>query len=316
MKLAVLLFILTAGNLFAMGGKQDDSATPVENIYLPGELSAPETLPEQPMERSEQVMRALAAAYPRQIERVDFRNGDWVVLLRGTWYYYAGGRLLPERLLASAPSYSPQPFYRYQRDLPSWKEPTSEEAERYRNWASNRSNNPPRRSPDFFDDLWRIHNRDESYQRVKSINFLGRRVLVHYMILEVLSLVEEHIQAAAKTDPQVQTWINNIDKLEGWTWRNIADTQSRSFHSYGLAIDIVPKSYGGREIYWLWTSHHRADWWNVPYSRRYHPPDAVIKVFERFGFVWGGKWPFFDTIHFEYRPEILFFSGMPPDMQR
>jgi hypothetical protein len=26
--------------------------------------------------------------------------------------------------------------------------------------------------------------------------------------------------------------------------------------------------------------------------------------------VWGGKWMLFDTIHFEYRPEILILSGL------
>jgi hypothetical protein len=37
-------------------------------------------------------------------------------------------------------------------------------------------------------------------------------------------------------------------------------------------------------------------------------PDAVVAAFERHGFVWGGKWLFFDTMHFEYRPEILILA--------
>jgi hypothetical protein len=35
------------------------------------------------------------------------------------------------------------------------------------------------------------------------------------------------------------------------------------------------------------------------------PPVSVIAAFEHEGFVWGGKWLFFDTMHFEYRPEII-----------
>jgi hypothetical protein len=35
-----------------------------------------------------------------------------------------------------------------------------------------------------------------------------------------------------------------------------------------------------------------------------------------YGFIWGGKWLFFDTMHFEYRPEILILSGMPPEIRR
>jgi hypothetical protein len=37
-------------------------------------------------------------------------------------------------------------------------------------------------------------------------------------------------------------------------------------------------------------------------------PLPVVQAFERQGFVWGGKWLFFDTMHFEYRPEILLLA--------
>jgi hypothetical protein len=83
-----------------------------------------------------------------------------------------------------------------------------------------------------------------------------------------------------------------------------------------LAVDIMPKSYGGKETYWLWASNRKADWWNISYNERYHPPAAVIKAFETYGFIWGGKWLYFDTMHFEYRPEILILSEMPPDTKR
>ena len=267
------------------------------------------------MERSEQVMKALLAAYPRQIDRVEFRNGDWALLLRGTWFYYADGRILPENLRSSAANFSPSPFYNYQRELPPWKLPTTEEAARYRDMANNRRNRL-RRSTHFFDTLWRAGTRDEAYQRVKSMRFLGRPITVHYMIMENLSLVEEQIMAAARTDRQVQTWINSIGTVESWMWRDIADTQSRSFHAYGLAVDILPRSLAGRETYWLWASRHRPEWWNIPYSERYHPPAAVIRAFENYGFIWGGKWLFFDTMHFEYRPEILILSNMPVETRR
>jgi hypothetical protein len=31
----------------------------------------------------------------------------------------------------------------------------------------------------------------------------------------------------------------------------------------------------------------------------------VVEIFERHGFVWGGRWSWFDTMHFEFRPELL-----------
>jgi len=296
-KITALFLLLTASNIFAFGKKE-----------------TPATAEQQT--RAEQVMKAFAAAYPERIEKAEFRNGDWAVLLRGTWFYYAEGKLLPANLLASAADYHPQPFYRYQIELPAWKDPSPEESARYREMSNNRSFNTIRRAPHFFDALWRAHNRDESYQRIKTIRFLEKTVMINYSILEELSLVEEHILAAAKTDPQVQAWVNNVSTLEGWNWRNIADTQTRSYHAYGAAIDILPKSLGGKETYWLWAAQKREDWWNVSYNGRFHPPLAVIKSFEKYGFVWGGKWLYFDTMHFEYRPEILLFSGMTVETLR
>ena len=31
----------------------------------------------------------------------------------------------------------------------------------------------------------------------------------------------------------------------------------------------------------------------------------VVEIFEKYGFIWGGKWYHYDTMHFEYRPELL-----------
>jgi hypothetical protein len=32
---------------------------------------------------------------------------------------------------------------------------------------------------------------------------------------------------------------------------------------------------------------------------------AIVRVFERHGFIWGGRWRHYDTMHFEYRPELI-----------
>jgi hypothetical protein len=256
-------------------------------------------------------MKALARAYPDLLGPAEYREGDWAVPVRGEWYYYAEGRLLPEELRSKAAEYDPQPFYRYSAELPPWREPGPEDAARFREQAARRAQQPPKRSQHFYDALWRAHDRDESYERIKSIRFLGKSVMVHYSILEELSLVEEKILTDAKSDSQVRDWINRIGTLDGWNWRSIADTQSRSFHAYGAALDILPSSTGRLETYWLWTARTKSDWWNVSYEQRFHPPQAVIKAFESYGFVWGGKWLFYDTMHFEYRPEIFILSDIP-----
>ena len=324
--LIVLCLTFFGENVYAMGRTQaplepitydiqNETALAVSQPAV-SQLAASLSLERQQATRGEQVMKALAAAYPRRIEKAEFRNGDWAVFLENSWYYYADGKMLPEELLYMANDFSPHGFYNYVKKLPEWEQPSPAEAARLDELTKNRASHPRRRSPHFFDALYRARNREEAYQRVKTIRFLGRTVNVHYSVLEELSLVEEHILLAAKTDPTVQTWINSISSLESWSWRNVADTQSRSFHSYGVAVDILPRSLGGKETYWLWASRHKPDWWNISYNNRYHPPDAVILAFERFGFIWGGKWLFFDTMHFEYRPEILILNDMAAPMIR
>ena len=300
----VLALILTAGIFSACGAdapreKEQDSPSESIDAVLPPEEYEPS--------RAEQVTKALAAAYPRRILKAEYRNSDWAVLLRDTWFYYAEGRLLPEALVDRASEYSPVIFYNYPAELPPWTTPTPEQIAQYREWANARNPNRPQRSHYFFDALYRAHNYDESNERVKSFRFLGNPVTVHYSILEPLSLVEARILAASRTDTQVRAWIDSLGTVTGWGWRTMEGTQIRSFHSYGVAIDLLPRSLGGRATFWQWAE---PEWWNIPYERRYHPPETVIKAFETYGFAWGGKWPLFDTMHFEYRPEVFILNGI------
>jgi hypothetical protein len=322
----ILALVLTGGIVFAVGMIRLNAESQSLQVEIVEEILPPE---EPRPSRAELSMKALAAAYPWSIERAELRsvnkvddtNGvgddDWAVLMRDTWYYYAGGRMLPEDLLDNASEYmSAFVSYNYQRELPPWTEPSAEMVDRYRNRNNNTNNNNNnnentprpqlRRSLAFQEGLWKASNQNEASRQVRSIKFLGYTVPVHSDIVEVLSKVEERIMAIAKTDPVVQSWINSIGEMHGWNWRNVAGSASRSNHSYGIAIDILPKSLGGKATYWQWT----ANWWSVPYEGRYHPPDAVIKTFESYGFIWGGKWTYYDTMHFEFRPEIFILSGM------
>jgi len=72
--------------------------------------------------------------------------------------------------------------------------------------------------------------------------------------------------------------------------RAVADTKQPSMHGWGAAIDINPSF----SEYWMW-GHRKAR--GIPYE--------IVSIFEAHGFIWGGKWSHFDTMHFEYRPELL-----------
>ena len=76
-------------------------------------------------------------------------------------------------------------------------------------------------------------------------------------------------------------------------WRVIAGTKRLSVHSFGAAIDINVKY----AAYWRWSKGS--------YRYRNQIPIEIVKIFEKHGFIWGGKWYHYDTMHFEYRPELL-----------
>ena len=264
--------------------------------------------------RAELVMKALYMGYPQEITSVEFRNGDWAVLMHDIWYYYCDGRLLSEDTREEIANYRTQIFYRYTNELPPFRVRPIPEPR-----TGNNSNNAAQQRvsllrSSFMDDLWQARNRNEAYSNLRTVRFLDKSIRVHYKIVNIFAVIEERILEEAGKDRSIQTWINSLAPPESWSWRNIAASESRSFHSYGVAIDLRPRSVGRLQTYWLWTSQHRSDWFNVPYEERYHPPEAVIKIFETYGFAWGGKWQRFDTMHFEYRPEVLILNDMPPKL--
>jgi len=79
--------------------------------------------------------------------------------------------------------------------------------------------------------------------------------------------------------------------------RPIAGTKRLSAHGLGIAIDIA----SSQSNYWFWAKPDAAG--RIPYKNRI--PWEIVNVFERHGFVWGGKWYHYDTMHFEYRPELV-----------
>jgi hypothetical protein len=72
--------------------------------------------------------------------------------------------------------------------------------------------------------------------------------------------------------------------------RAVRDTGQPSMHGWGAAIDINPSATS----YWLWG-----------HKKSHEIAPEIIAIFESHGFIWGGKWAHFDTMHFEYRPELL-----------
>ncbi|MFH1059804.1 MAG: M15 family metallopeptidase [Pseudomonadota bacterium] len=85
-------------------------------------------------------------------------------------------------------------------------------------------------------------------------------------------------------------YLVNIDST--YEYRPILGATRLSPHSYGIAIDLEVKY----TCYWLW---------DPQYNYRNEIPKEIVDIFERYGFVWGGRWHHYDTMHFEYRPELF-----------
>jgi hypothetical protein len=122
-----------------------------------------------------------------------------------------------------------------------------------------------------------------------TIDFAGHKVQVHKKAAPAFARVSARIGALVARDKSLAPFVARL----GGTFnaRNIAGTDRPSAHSYGIAIDLNDKL----SDYWRWS---KSGWHN-------RIPQAIVDAFEAEGFIWGGRWYHFDTMHFEWRPELL-----------
>ena len=125
--------------------------------------------------------------------------------------------------------------------------------------------------------------------------------LVNQKILVTkVNKVDERIRLiSAELDklPQFKKYLQNIGGT--FNWRNIKGTNRLSMHSFGMTIDLNTK-YSN---YWQWDCSCTNEKQGLTYNNRI--PQEIVDIFEKNGFIWGGKWEHYDTMHFEFRPELL-----------
>ncbi len=224
--------------------------------------------------------------------------------------YWAEGRLLPDSKLQEQTKYRNQ-FYRYSRTITDPAAFTEEEIQRVTTFGNtdNRRNSPVT-NPAFYNLLYDSAALVQVEKHIAGTSFLGKQIPIHTKITPPLRRVEQRITALAKTNSDVQKFLEDISVIYGFSWREVRDTSSRSMHSFGIAIDILPQGYGQKIIYWNWEKNNgNSRWMLIPLKDRWLPPQAVISAFESEGFIWGGKWGIWDNMHFEYRPELLILQG-------
>lgn len=120
----------------------------------------------------------------------------------------------------------------------------------------------------------------------------------------------DSLQAIAK-EIQSRPNLRKYIKPSGtFNWRKVRGANRLSAHSYGIAIDIGVDNSN----YWLWDNPRANEFDSIKYKNRL--PHELVEIFERHGFIWGGRWYHYDTMHFEFRPEIIEFSKFSNQKQK
>jgi hypothetical protein len=255
----------------------------------------------------ELALRAFQKCFPEKTGQVTFIDGDWTISAGGDTFFWAGGRLLPRAEKDNADSFSPHVFGVYPEKPLSPDTYPPQYIETLRSRGSGDAQRERRSSHQaFLGILYGGLKREEIEAQTERIDFLGEKVIVHRDIVAALNRVDAEIRKWSGG----KAFIDSIGSIGGYNWREIAGTQRMSYHSLGLAVDIQPKRLGNLSIYWQWERERNKNWMLVPLDKRWNPPLPVIEAFEKEGFIWGGKWPFYDNMHFEYRPELHEFTRL------
>jgi hypothetical protein len=151
------------------------------------------------------------------------------------------------------------------------------------------------RNEPFFDRIYGDCRRGEVSPRLREVRWMPRRggaPLQVTTVNDVAGRLEAVIRDLDRLPPAMTRYL--VPSAGTYNCRVIAGTDQRSMHAYGVAIDINVS----QSDYWRWAGGEGARYRNrIPWE--------IVEIFERHGFIWGGKWSHFDTMHFEYRPELM-----------
>lgn len=111
-----------------------------------------------------------------------------------------------------------------------------------------------------------------------------------------LAKVAENLTQVLREDPGLKAFL--VPLGGSYNRRPIAGTNRLSPHSWGIAIDLN----ASKGKYWRWGKGLGG---MELLRMQLDFPWKIIAAFEAHGFIWGGKWFHYDTMHFEYRPELL-----------
>jgi hypothetical protein len=160
-----------------------------------------------------------------------------------------------------------------------------------------RDHSPGRlRHPAFFERMYGDCRRGETARHLRPVTWMPstrQQALSVTTVNDVATRLERVIAALDTLPDRFKSYL--LPAAGTFACRAVSDTGLPSVHAYGAAVDIAVR----QSDYWVWS---RA-WGDFPYRNRI--PFEIVEPFEAERFIWGGKWYHYDTMHFEYRPELF-----------
>jgi hypothetical protein len=275
--------VMASVSAIGLGCKENKTAAPEQQKTANGgqEAAKQETAtPEAKADVAQQAgipagARALMDAYP------DFIKGysnNKILFTDGTEMTYDDGR--QKSFVQKLDDADIEDMFAFKYDLNSWTPEFQQDAGRSRSEA-------------LFKKMYG-NSAAAVRKHLVSVPWFGQNVL-----FTTVNGAAEHLKAVRDElakHPELKAYF----KSEGsFYWRQVRGANRQSAHSYGMTIDIG----GNYKTYWLWAKPGAKETDKVPYKNKM--PHEIVEIFEKHGFIWGGRWYHYDTMHFEYRPEIL-----------
>lgn len=153
------------------------------------------------------------------------------------------------------------------------------------------------RNEDFFAKMYGDCRRGSIRDKMKTVVWMPRtrpQRLRVTTVNNVAGRLEQVIADLERLPDRFKAFL--VPSAGTFVCRVVKDTGKPSMHASGAAIDINVK----KSDYWLWARRRGKP---IPYRNRI--PWEIAEIFEARNFIWGGKWYHYDTMHFEYRPEMF-----------
>ncbi len=225
-------------------------------------------------------VKKLLKSYPNHIK--GFQNNR-ILFKDGTSMIYDDGKKKTSQELLDDPDIEDQFFYHYEKGA----------VNPYKNQDPGRI-----RNEDFFKKIYG-NSKNEVEKKLTEIVWCPKLVNQKIKVTTVNGLDKIIRKLSEELDghPEFKKYISNIGGT--FNWRNISGTNRLSMHAFGMTIDLNV-SYSN---YWQWDCKCKDENANLKFRNKV--PQKLVEIFEKHGFIWGGKWYHYDTMHFEYRPELL-----------